>query len=137
MLKSITKFGGLGSPRDPFYTNDVESANRIIKRKTNYKATEWPEFCKLAKELIEEQENEIEKAIIGVGEYKFDDNYAHLAIPLSKWSSMSQLQRKKHVDKIKSQTLQEAKTYGKPKVSTATESIPSSHSSLSICGYFA
>ena len=73
--------------------------------------SEWPEFCKLAKELIEEQENEIEKAIIGVGEYKFDDDYAHLAIPLGKWSSMSQLQRKKHVDKIKSLTLQEAKTY--------------------------
>ena len=134
MLKPVREFAGLGSPPDPFYTNDVESANRIIKRKTDYKASEWPEFCKLAKELIEEQENEIEKAIIGVGEYKFNDDYAHLAIPLGKWSSMSQLQRKKHIDKIKSLTLQEAKTYGKPKVSKANESIASSHSSLSICG---
>ena len=44
------------------------SANCIIKRKTNYKACEWPEFCRLAKDLVEEQENEIEKAVIAVGE---------------------------------------------------------------------
>ena len=134
MLRPLRKSAGLGSPPDPFYTNDVESANRIIKRKTDYKASEWPEFCKLAKELIEEQANEIEKAIIGVGEYKFTDDYAHLVVPLGKWSSMSQLQRKKYIDKIKSLTLQEAKTYGKPKVSKATESVESSHPSLSICG---
>ena len=79
MLKPVREFAGLGSPPDPFYTNDVESANCIIKCKMNYKASKWPEFCKLANELIEEQENEIEKAIIGVGQHKFDDDYAHLA----------------------------------------------------------
>jgi len=73
MLKSVRQSSGLGSPPDAFYTNDVESANRIIKRKTNYKAFEWPDFCKLAKDLVEEQENEIEKAVIGVGEYSFDN----------------------------------------------------------------
>ena len=31
MLKPVREFAGLGSPPDPFYTNDVESANRIIK----------------------------------------------------------------------------------------------------------
>ena len=40
---------GLGSPPNAFYTDDVESANRIIKRETNYEVCEWPEFCRLAK----------------------------------------------------------------------------------------
>ena len=44
---------------------------------------EWPEFCRLAKELVEEQENEIEKAVIGIGDYRFDDEYFHLEVSLS------------------------------------------------------
>ena len=31
MLKSICETSGLGNAPDAFYTNDVESANRIIK----------------------------------------------------------------------------------------------------------
>ena len=37
------------------------------KRKTEYKTSERPKFCRLAKELVDDQENEIEKAVIGVG----------------------------------------------------------------------
>ena len=79
MLKYVREASGLESPLDAFYTNDVERANHIIKRKTNYRVCEWPEFCQLAnyKELVEEQGNEIEKAVIAVKEYQFDDEYAH------------------------------------------------------------
>jgi len=90
----------MGHPPDAFYINNVESVNRIIKHKTNYKTCEWSDFCKLARELVEEQENEIEKAVIGVGEYRFDEEYVCLEVPLAKWSSMSQAQRKKRLQKI-------------------------------------
>ena len=30
VLKSVREVSGLGSPPDAFYTNDVESANRVI-----------------------------------------------------------------------------------------------------------
>ena len=40
MLKSVREVSGLGNPPDAFYANNVESANRIIKRKTNYKVCE-------------------------------------------------------------------------------------------------
>ena len=118
-----------------FYTNDVESANRIIKRKTNYRVCEWPEFCRLAKELVEEQENEIEKAVIAVGEYRFDDEYAHLQVSLSKWSSMSQAQRKRHLERIKTLTLQEAKGFGK-KDGQLSSTVPTSSNdkAFTICG---
>ncbi len=60
---------GLGDPPEPYYTNDIESINRVVKRKTKYKTCEWPEFCKLAHELVKVQECEVEKAVIGIGEF--------------------------------------------------------------------
>ena len=44
---------------------------------------------------------------------RFDDEYAHLEVPLSTWSSMSQAQRKRHLEKIRMMTLQEAKVFGR------------------------
>lgn len=34
MLKSIRQASGLGDSPETFYTNDVESINRVMKRKT-------------------------------------------------------------------------------------------------------
>ena len=137
MLKSVHQASGLGSPPDTFYTNDVEKANQIIQRKTNYKAFEWSDFCKLAKDLVEEQENEFEKAVIGVGEYSFDNEYAHLEVPLAKWSSMSQAQRKRYLERIRKFTLHEAKAFGRENClssSVLSTSASGNAPSYSICG---
>ena len=111
----------------------------MIKRKTDYKTTEWPNFCRLARELVDEQEGEIEKAIIGVGEYKFSDGYEHLEIPVSKWSSMSQLQRRKHLQRIRTISMNEAvKVCDTQKRKPSNKSpLPSSNTSpkeFSLCG---
>ena len=37
MLKEKREAAGLGSPPEPFYTNDVESKNRVLKDQTCYK----------------------------------------------------------------------------------------------------
>ena len=74
MLSPIRQAAGLGNPPEPFYTNEIESIYRIIKRKTG----------KLAKELIDEQKNKIEKAVVGVGEYRFCDEFKYLELPLFK-----------------------------------------------------
>ena len=136
MLRSVRQSAGLGSPPDQFYTNDIESINRVIKRKTGYKTSEWPEFCRLAKELVGDQESEIEKAVIGIGEYRFDDEYAHLEIPLASWSSMSQTQRRKYLERISNLTLPEAKEQHKKRPSShfSAETASSSDRSLTICG---
>jgi hypothetical protein len=108
----------------------------VIKRKTDYKTTEWPDFCRLARELVDEQESEIEKAVISVGEYTFSDGYEHLAIPISKWSSMSQLQRRKHLQRIRTISMNEAArvtTIEKPKTSPSTPGT-SSVKEFSLCG---
>ena len=109
MLKPVRQAAGLGNPPGPFYTNDIESINRVIKRKTDYRASEWPDFCRLARELVDEQECELEKAVIGIGEYTFNNEFKHLEIPLSSWSCMTQAQRQKHLNHIRNIMLQAAK----------------------------
>jgi len=110
MLSSVRQSAGLGNPPEPFYTNQIESINRVIKHKTGYKTSEWPSFCKMAKELVDEQQSEIEKAIIGVGEYKFCAEFKHLEISLGRWSSMTKVQRQNHVKHINRLSLQDAST---------------------------
>ena len=44
MLKDQRIKVGLGDPPQPFYTNDVESLNNVIKHQTQYKAQQLPEF---------------------------------------------------------------------------------------------
>ena len=101
MIRPVRVLAGLGDPPEPYYTNDIESINRVVKRKTKYKTCEWPDFCKLAHELVKEQDCEVEKAVIGIGEFKFRDTSKHLQIGLSKWSSMSVVQRGRHLNKVR------------------------------------
>ena len=38
MLASVRESAGLGSLPEPFYTNEMESINRVIKQKASYKS---------------------------------------------------------------------------------------------------
>ena len=40
------------NPPDIFTTNASESLNAALKKKVNYKETEWPQFNEAVKELI-------------------------------------------------------------------------------------
>ena len=90
----------------------------------------------LAKELVGDQESEIEKAVIGIGEYRFDEEYAHLEISLARWSSMSQTQHRKYLERTNNLTLLEAKEQHKKRPSShfSAEATLSSDRSLTICG---
>jgi len=64
MLAPIRQSAGLGNPPEPFYTNQIESINQVIKHKTGFKTSEWRSFCNMAKDLVEEQQSEIEKLLL-------------------------------------------------------------------------
>ena len=49
MLKGIREAAGLGSPLEPFYTNDVESKNRVLKHQTSYKPQQLSSFVESMK----------------------------------------------------------------------------------------
>ena len=95
MLAPIRQAAGLGNPPEPFYTNEIESINRVIKRKT----------ARVLQESINDQRNEIEKAVIGVGEYRFCDEFKHLQLSLAS----TKLQREKYLQRIAKLKLQETK----------------------------
>ena len=94
MLRHVREDAGLGVPPSPFTTNASESLNAVLKRKVNYKKNELPEFVMHLKELIDEQQWELEHAIIGQGKYVFKDEYKHLETQVTKQ------QREKHIQKI-------------------------------------
>ena len=50
--------------------------------------------------LINSQIKEIEKAVIGMGEYRFKPSYRCLELSSSKWFTMSSHQREKHLKKV-------------------------------------
>ena len=100
MIKGVREECGLGSPPATFTTNASESANYMIKHKVNYKQNELPEFLEKYKELVCEQEQEVNKALLGRGKYELHNQYQSWHIPESKWFSMTTSQREQHIQKF-------------------------------------
>ena len=97
MLKPKRISCGLGNPPAPFYTNDVESQNNVIKHQTQYKAKELPEFVATIQAMIANQKEGIIRAIAGLGEYQVVDEYKHLQVEARKFCQMTENQKQKHV----------------------------------------
>ena len=94
MLKNICSDVGLGFPPDIFTTNSSESLNAVIKRRLNYKESEWPEFSEAMKQLVLSQRDETIRALSGHGQYQLDKEYAYLIVSPQQWIKMKPEQRK-------------------------------------------
>ena len=94
MLRPVRTAAGLRSPPSPFYTNVVESLNKIAKLHTNYKKHQLPQFVEMIQQLYLAQEQEIEKALSGTGEYRVVPALQQHQYESRKWFSMSSKQRK-------------------------------------------
>ena len=55
--------------------NASESFNAVLKQKVNYKRNKLPVFLEKIKELIREQDSEIEKAVIDRGKYMINPEF--------------------------------------------------------------
>ena len=75
MLKSVRRNAGLGDPPTLFTTNASESVNSLLKNRMDYKKNELSEFLDKLKSLIDNQEKEMEKAIIGRGKYELCEQF--------------------------------------------------------------
>ena len=102
MLRTVREDCGLGNPPDIFTTNPSESINAVLKKKMDYKKKELPELVEKLKELILEQNKEVERAVVCRGKYRFKTEYQFLEVPESKWFSMSVSQRRSHLSKVHS-----------------------------------
>jgi len=93
MLKDLRTSVGLGSPPAIFNTNCSESTNAVIKRKVDYKATEWPQFNDALKEIVEGQREEAIRSLSGRARYRVCKGYKYLQFAPQKWATMSPEQR--------------------------------------------
>ena len=67
MLRNVREKAGLGSPPAPYYTNEVESKNKLLKDEVQYKYSSLPAFVNKMSGLMEEQRLEIERTVIDSG----------------------------------------------------------------------
>ena len=100
MLKPIREDALLGCPPCSFTTNASETANSIIKNKVDYKQSQLLEFVEKLKQVIDDQEKEVEKAVIQRGKYRFKSQFKHLEVAEGQWYKMTSQQRKKHLDRV-------------------------------------
>ena len=105
MLWPIREECGLGCPPEPFTTNASESINAVLKNKLDYLKSELPNFVEKIREVVNEQQRELERAVIGRGKYQLQQQYKFLEVPENKWFRMSLQQRKDHLSKLQSVTI--------------------------------
>ena len=67
-LRCLREEVGLGCPPMPFFTNDSESINVFLKGSLKYKKQQWPLFNEKVRKIVDQQQSEIEKGIIGYGQ---------------------------------------------------------------------
>ena len=68
----------IGCPPEAFTTNASESLNAMLKRKLDYRRSELPVFIDKVKEMVNEQQRELERAVIGRGKYRLKQQYEYL-----------------------------------------------------------
>lgn len=105
MLCQVSKECGLGCPPEPFTTNACEAANSMLKNKVDYKRNELSDFIKKLREFVDEQENEIERAIIGRGKYELRPQHRFMLVAETKWFAMNATQRMQNLRNVSSLTL--------------------------------
>ena len=121
MLRSTRTAAGLGYPPEIFTTNASESLNATIKRRVNYKESEWPEFNNYMRQLIMSQRDEVLWALSGRGQYRLDEEYTHLVVAPQQWVKMKPEQRKQLVKQFDSMKL---------KCITVSSTLPVSQSTI-------
>ena len=77
MLKSYRVEAGLGLDPPHFTTNPSETTNAIIKAHVSYKNNQLFDFVNHWKDVVDEQEAEVERAVIRRGKFQFAEEYKY------------------------------------------------------------
>ena len=94
MLLSLCKEVGLGSPQ-PYYQNNSECMNKVIKDQMNYRENELPEFLEKVTSIALRHETLLRKAVARTGEWELLPGFRFLERP--DWFQMSPEQRDAHM----------------------------------------
>ena len=97
MRKDLREAAGLGSPPSIFTTNAAESINAALKRKVEYKESEWPNFNEHIRQFVECQREEVIRALSGRGQYRLCPEAEHYGVSTQVWMKMRPDQRQQVV----------------------------------------
>ena len=78
VIEPVRERAGLGKPPSHFTTNANESINNVVKQALQYEERNWDKFCDEMFNLVKIQYQELEKAIVRTGEYRFQAKFAYL-----------------------------------------------------------
>ncbi len=106
--------------------------NAELKRKVNYKESEWPVFNKHIEQLVESQRDEIIRALSGRGQYRLLPEFQHLGVPILDWMKMRSDQRQKIASNFDAATLPTSKPSTAQGQLKETSSIQNPPSELSV-----
>ena len=88
-------------PGSLFTTNSSESINHVIKQEVEWKENKLPQLISHLKSIAAQHQAELEKAIIGRGEWHFCPQYTTFKVPESVWfSKMDSEVKEKHLKKV-------------------------------------
>lgn len=111
MLKPVRVKAGMGDNPPAFSTNASESINAVLKHKVEYKRNELPDFLDKLREVMEEQEREVERAVVDCGKYKFQERFRNLQKSEHEWyTKMSFTQRSTHLKRVQSTCVTQSKS---------------------------
>ena len=88
---------GLGLPPAKLTTNASESLNAAIKRKVDFKESDWPQYISHMKQYVESQQEEVIRYLSGRGQYRLLPIVAHYGVPTQSWIKMTPEQRREVV----------------------------------------
>ena len=85
---------------DVLRTRSLQTLAKLPISFSRVKCSQLVVFVEKLKEVIDDQEKEVDKAVINRGKFHFKSEYKHLEVPETKWYKMSASQRKAHLDRI-------------------------------------
>jgi hypothetical protein len=97
MLSPVRSFAGLCQPPNQFTTERNESVNNVLKSALSRQKQDMLSVIKTLNDDVNMQNEDITRAIYGVGEYRLAPKYAHLAVDPVEWCRMNHAQREAHV----------------------------------------
>ena len=77
MISSVCQAAGLGCPPTIYTTNRNESMNKVAKSHADHQRSTWVQLTNNMFDLVNDQLLEVEKAVYGMGEYRFKSQYKH------------------------------------------------------------
>ena len=106
----------------------------MMKRKVNYKESEWPQFNKAVKELVKQQREEIIRALSDRGQYSLIQQFSHYLVSPSKWAKMRPEQCHEVVAQFVKATMKNKRSLpGNTSASTSTAAIAEQPSEKKLC----